>query len=146
MIGIRHIGITVCDLEKMKSFYQNLLGFTIVKEALERGEYINNFYKMKGVEVITVKMKDSRNSGVLLELLQYKSHPPGQAEEQPRPVVLPGISHYALTVKNIDEIYKQLIEAGIVFNCVPQVSPDGKARISFCLDPENNLIELVEML
>ena len=80
MIGIRHIGITVYDLEKMKSFYQDLLGFTIVKEALESGEYINNFYKMKGVEVITVKMKDSRNSGVLLELFQYKSHPAGQAE------------------------------------------------------------------
>ena len=145
MIGLRHIGITVCDLKKMKLFYEGL-GFSGPEPTLEKGEYIDNFYKMKGVEVVTLKMNDASKTGVLLELLQYQTHPSDSSSTKSRSVVLPGISHFALTVEDIDDLYQQLLSKGIEFNCKPQLSPDGKAKVAFCLDPEHNLIELVQVM
>ena len=35
---------------------------------------------------------------------------------------------------------------GVVFNAPPQRSPDGGAKVTFCRDPEGNLLELVEVI
>ena len=57
-----------------------------------------------------------------------------------------GLSHFALTVNDLDLIYKQLSEKGIRFLSSPQASPDGYAKVAFCRDPDGCLIELVELM
>ena len=106
MIKVRHIGITVCDLEKMLNFYRDLLGFCSAKVALESGEYIDNFSKLSNVRVTTAKLSNSFGE-VIVELLKYHSH---DTQESFREINEGGISHFAITVDNIENVYQKLLE------------------------------------
>jgi len=138
--NIRHTGIVVTDLEKSKIFYCNLLGFQIKKEVEECGKFINNLLDLTDVLVTTCKM--TLENGDMVELLYYKSHPEKPKEE--RRITEIGCSHIALTVKNLDEVYDRLLLSGVEFNNPPHYSPDNKAKVTFCKDPDGTFIELVE--
>jgi catechol 2,3-dioxygenase-like lactoylglutathione lyase family enzyme len=88
-------------------------------------------------------MSDEKD-GALIELLKYISHDSGINNRSG--IVNAGISHFALTVENLEELYNKMILDGIIFNAPPQLSPDGYAKVTFCKDPDGNLIELVEVL
>jgi len=138
---IRHIGIVVTDLETSIHFYCNLMGFQITKQMEETGDYIDNILSLQNVKVTTVKMNTP--TGQMIELLKYYSHP---AEQRMQKIFGIGISHIAFTVDNLDMEYERLVNNGVQFNSVPQVSPDGYAKVVFCKAPEGTLIELVEVL
>lgn len=140
MKSIRHFGIVVNDLEKSLHFYRDLLGLKIQREMMEEGEFIDNISALQKVKVKTIKM--SADSGSLVELLWYKSHP--RKPNLKKEICEIGASHLAFTVDNLDYEYKRLKENGVKFNCPPQISPDGKAKVTFCRDPDGTLIELVE--
>ena len=140
--NIRHTGIVVSDLEKSKNFYCNLLGFKVKKEMDEHGEFIDNFSDLTDVLVTTCKT--TLENGDMVELLYYKSHP--ETPDMQRKITQIGCSHIALTVKNLDEVYDRLLSSGVEFNSPPQYSPDGKAKATFCKDPDGSLVELVEEL
>ena len=53
---VRHVGITVTELDKSLKFYRDVLGFTITREMNESGKHIDNFSDLKGVIVRTVKI------------------------------------------------------------------------------------------
>lgn len=141
MKAIRHIGIVVNNLDKALYFYRDVLRLKIKREMLETGSYIENLSALKGVRVETIKM--SANDGNLIELLYYKFHPRKPINKDICDI---GYSHISFTVESLDYEYKRLKEKGIKFNCAPQISPDGKAKVAFCRDPEGNFIELVEEL
>jgi glyoxylase I family protein len=145
MTKIRHVGITVSNLEKSLKFYCGILGFIEQKVMLEKGEFIDGLSGLNGVIVKTAKLRDCHNNEVLLELLEYKSPKSTPFWQPKKPITCPGISHFALTVDNIDHLYQSL-KSEIEFNAPPAVSPDGGAKVAFCRDPENNLIELVQEL
>ena len=138
---IRHTGIVVNDLDASVCFYRDLLGFKITKQMDEKGEYIDNVLSLQNADVTTVKM--ALSSGQAIELLKYHSYP---AEKKKREVYEIGISHIALTVENLDAEYQLLRGRGIQFKSPPQLSPDGYAKVAFCVAPEGTLIELVEVL
>jgi catechol 2,3-dioxygenase-like lactoylglutathione lyase family enzyme len=138
---IRHTGIVVIDLEASLHFYRDFLGFQVVKQMEEAGDYINNISSLRNVRVTTVKMTSP--SGQMIELLKYHSHP---LEQRTREICEIGISHIAFTVDNLDMEYERLKDTGIQFNSPPQLSPDGYAKVTFCRAPEGTLIELVEVL
>jgi catechol 2,3-dioxygenase-like lactoylglutathione lyase family enzyme len=138
----RHIGITVFDLKKMLFFYQDILGYKIHKKALEQGKFIDSISNLKNVEVTTVKMIPSNNDmSSMIELLKYHSH---ETNTSKLDISNGGITHFALTVENIKDVYGKLLKNGIEFHCPPKISDDGGAIVTFCRDPENNLIELVQ--
>jgi len=139
--NIRHTGIVVSDLNASQHFYQNVLGFEIVKQMEESGQYIDNMLALSNVRVTTVKMASP--DGQLIELLYYSSHP---KKRKSREVCDVGISHIALTVDDLNSCYDRLRSQGVEFNCPPQVSPDGYAKVAFCRAPEGTFIELVELV
>lgn len=139
---IRHIGIVVSDLEKSLYFYKDLLRLTVTNKRDESGGYIDEITGLTKTEVTTVKM--SANGGTLIELLCFQSHSEKRANR--RMIYDTGISHIAFTVKDIDSEYKRLSGSGVRFNSTPQVSPDGYAKVAFCVDPDGVFIELVEPL
>ena len=146
MISMRHFGITVCDLDRSLEFYESL-GFRVEKRMLESGECIDSFSGRDGIEVTTAKLKDPNNSDVMLELLEYHSHKDPEPETNlSRPIFKVGCSHFAVTVSDLDNVYSQLSEKGTVFNCEPVLSPDGNVKLTFCRDPDGNLIEMVQPL
>jgi len=141
MENIRHFGIVVKNIEKSLGFYRYLLGFEVKKDIVEEGEFINAVLGLKNVRVRTVKMS-AENGSALLELLCYESHLSGKTEK--KEIFTLGPSHLALTVSNLDEEYRKLKKNYIKFISSPNISPDGRAKVAFCYDPENNPIELVE--
>jgi catechol 2,3-dioxygenase-like lactoylglutathione lyase family enzyme len=140
--NMRHAGIVVSDLDRSLSFYCDVLGFKIEKDMWESGEYIDNFSGLRDLKVRTVKM--SIPSGDMIELLWFGSHRPGSIEKPCMTDV--GCSHVAFTVQDLDALYRELCAKGVVFNCPPQIPPDGGAKATFCRDPDGTLIELVEEL
>ncbi len=140
--AVRHTGIVVSNLEKALHFYRDLLGLKIVKDADESGDYIDNMLSLKNVRVRTIKM--TAEDGNLIELLYFQSH--SCEAKKDRQFYEIGVSHVAFTVEDIEAIYHKLKEEGIFFNAVPQYSPDGYAKVTFCKDPDDNSVELVEVL
>lgn len=143
MKNIRHFGIVVADMENSLKFYRDLLGLKIKIDALEEGPFIDAISGIKDIKVRTVKMTADEGN-TLVELLCYESHKRERRENNEIPNI--GASHPAFTVENLDYEYKRLREKGVKFNCLPQISPDGKAKVAFCQDPDGVLIELVEQL
>ena len=137
----RHAGIVISNLDRALYFYRDLLGLKIVKEADETGKFIDAITGLDEVTVRTIKMLG--DDGNMVELLYFKSHLE-EARERPFPEI--GASHVAFTVENLDYEYNRLKDAGVKFNCLPKVSPDGYAKVTFCRDPDGTLIELVEVL
>lgn len=59
--GVRHVGITVTNMEKSLMFYRDLLGLKIERNMDESGQHIDNMLSMKNVRVNTIKMSASDN-------------------------------------------------------------------------------------
>ena len=125
MFKLRHIGIVVHDLEKSLEFYEDLLELDIKNQMIEEGKFISTILGNK-VKVKTCKLTEN------IELLEYLE---GRHK-----------NHIAFTTHNLDREYKLLKGLGIEFISEPQISPDRRAKVVFCYDPEGNLIELVEDL
>jgi len=142
--NIRHIGLTVSNLDEALKFYVDVLGFEIYKTAEEGGKCLDNFSSLADVNVTTVKMSDKNNN--VLELLHYKSHPEKPYNNRERRISEIGCSHFALTVDDLDNLYETLVNRGIKFNYPVQISPDGNVKVAFCRDPDGTLIEMVEEL
>src|SRR3989344_5402430 len=139
--SIRHTGIVVNDLDKSLHFYRDLLGFKIIKDKVESGNYIDSILSLKNASVRTIKMKAP--DGNLIEMLHFKSHP-----KKPKNIDITnlGCSLIAFTVDNVEKEHKRLLKEGITFNSPPKISPDGYAKVAFCRGPEGAWIELVEVL
>lgn len=142
MKGVRHAGIVVSDMEESMYFYRDLLGLEVVNKAVESGSYIDKILGLKGIKVTTVKLV--ADDGSLVELLYFHSH--RKELDRKKAICETGISHIAFTVEDLEEEYKKLSKEGVRFNASPQISPDGYAKVTFCEDPDGNLIELVETL
>jgi catechol 2,3-dioxygenase-like lactoylglutathione lyase family enzyme len=140
---VRHFGIVTKDMGKSLHFYCDLLGLKIKKEMLEKGKFIDTILGLKNVKVRTVKMI-AKEGSTLIELLEYRSHKGKQRENYE--IFDLGASHLAFTVDNLDKEYKRLKKAGVKFISAPRVSPDGKAKVAFCQDPNYVPVELVEEL
>src|SRR5712692_2625092 len=131
MNHIRHIGIVVTDLERSLGFYRDLLGMSIVRQMDESGDYIDKLLGLENADVTTVKLSLDSDP-TLIELLHFKSHSiEGAASKK---VFSPGLSHIAFTVPDVDQLYRHLSKAGIVFNAPPQLSPDRRAKVAYCKD------------
>lgn len=142
MKEVRHTGIAVTDMERALVFYRDLLGLKVVKDFREEGDYIDSISGLSGVRVWMVKLTAA--DGSMVELLQYLSHP-RKSPDNPQ-ICNIGCSHVAFTVDDISKEYARLLKGGVRFNCPPQISPDGYARVTFCHDPDGTSIELVEVL
>jgi len=54
-----------------------------------------------------------------------------------------GLTHFALQVQGIHDIYQRLAAAGVRFNCPPQNLRPG-VWATYLKDPEGNTVELVQ--
>tara|TARA_Y100001934_G_C11683535_1_gene464518 strand:- start:48 stop:479 length:432 start_codon:yes stop_codon:yes gene_type:complete len=141
MTCLRHSGIVVQDVEKSIIFYCDYLGFDVIDDRCEGGEYLETILGLPGACARTVKIRGS-DSG-MIELLEFRNPRIGTAG-QTVGLMGPGPTHVALTVDNIDKLYLELLEKGIEFITSPKTSPDGKVKLAFCRDPDGVYLELVQ--
>lgn len=139
---IRHTGLVVADLDSALCFWRDLLGFRVERRMDESGPHIDAMMGLKDVRVTSVKMVAPE--GGMIELLHFKSHP-AQKKWLGKPYST-GFTHIAMTVRNMDEVYKKLGAVGVIFPAQPQCSPDGTVKVIYCKGPEGVLLELVERL
>lgn len=142
IVGTRHIGIVVTDIDNALGFYRDLLGLNIIKDSIEASDHIDRITGLSGVRLRIVKL--SAEDGSIVELLQFLSH--SRKDIRTPQIFDIGCSHVAFTVNNIDMEYTRLFENGVKFNCPPCISPDGYAKYAYCHDPDGIIIELVEVL
>ena len=138
---VRHAGIVVSNMENSLKFYCDLLNLKIKSIANEEGEFLDNMLSHKNVKNKVAKLV-AENGTALLELIESESF----SNVQPRNFFTIGASHVAFTVDNLEETYEYLLKNGVKFNAPPQMSPDGFAKVTFCSDPDDTPIELVEVL
>ena|SRR5438552_701485 len=142
VLAIRHTGIVVSDMNSSVPFYRDLLGLEVWWDQIEDGPLIEAVTGVKGARIHTVKMKAP--NGGSIELLQYLNSP------RPVPVLSNandvGCNHVAFQVVDIEALYQKAMAAGIRFNTPPVVATGGKAKVTYCRDPEGVYLELVELL
>jgi catechol 2,3-dioxygenase-like lactoylglutathione lyase family enzyme len=135
IIAGRHTGIPVLNMDIMKKFYLNLLGFKILSDEIEDGIFISDILGINDVKVHLVKIIIPDKW--MLELLDYLNL---DIKKEPlkRKISDTGIAHIALTVKSADETFAFLKENNINFISSPKITPSKKAKVCFCQDPEGN--------
>lgn len=144
MRQLRHTGIFVSNLEKMKEFYCNTFDMNVAVHDTEVGDYIANLYGMKETSIQVELYKLVTEDGCMIELLKIK--PYTDKDEHSGQVFNIGCMHIAFTVTDVEEIYNKLVEKGLRFYSEPLLSRDGMHKVCFCRDLEGNFLELVQDL
>lgn len=136
----RHVGIVVNDIEKMISFYRNIIGLEIYSDEIESGPFINDILKSENLSARIIKL--GKNSQTILELLDFNN------KKKSCKILINqiGITHFAFTVDNLNFLYASLIKNNIEVLSEPKISVNKQFLVCFCKDPENNYLELVEKL
>jgi catechol 2,3-dioxygenase-like lactoylglutathione lyase family enzyme len=134
-----HVALSVRDMEGVLRFYRDLLGFEVDWEKEHyAGEDLSRVVGLREADARVVML---RGYGTRLELFKYYN-PVGE-EVGPKRMCDFGLTHFALTVRKIHEVYRQLSGAGVLFNCPPQNLRPG-VWATYMKDPEGVTIELVE--
>tara|TARA_B100001057_G_C22857525_1_gene953238 strand:+ start:259 stop:723 length:465 start_codon:yes stop_codon:yes gene_type:complete len=140
--SIRHFGISVKNLNSMQKFFVNDLGFKVLRKMYESGVFIEKILNLKNVKVTTVKLRDENNN--IIELLKFHNYKTKYKNWRGKVYTI-GPTHIALNTKDIDLFFSKN-KKKLKFNSPPEISPDGKAKVTFCNGPENLVIEIVEMI
>jgi catechol 2,3-dioxygenase-like lactoylglutathione lyase family enzyme len=140
MIKLRHIGIVVRDLQKSVKFYEDLLNLEVFTEMLEEGKYVEDLVGIKKASIKWAKLKAKK--GAIFELLEYKDSKYKDKEDYPANRL--GCSHIAISVADIDIVYKKLQKYDCKCNSKPLFSPDGKVKVMYCHDIDGTILEIVE--
>jgi len=138
---IRHTGIVVVNLKKMRTFYESFFDLRLCSDTVEDAGFIAQLLGNRQTMLRTVKL--SAPDGSMVELLKFRGPRKSGKPKNPRQQ---GITHIAITVDDVDLLFKNMKSKGVSFLSKPLISPDRRARVCFCLDPEGNYLELVEVL
>ena len=109
---------------------------------IENDNFISKLTGIKDVKLEWVKLIIPE--GGLIELIQYHSHPDNNEKVKIFNSNKIGCSHVALTVDNLEILYDRLIKNNFLCKSSPLISPDGKAKVLYCGDPDGGIIELIE--
>lgn len=144
VLNTRHTGVVVKDIKRAIAFYEGL-GMKRKAESIEEGAYIDQLVGLQDTRLEWAKLELPDHS--LVELLQYHSHPEGNANISTQQISNRlGCSHIAFTVDDIFEILRYILDNGGSSKGKIQISPDGNVKVLYCYDMEGNILELVEEL
>jgi catechol 2,3-dioxygenase-like lactoylglutathione lyase family enzyme len=139
VIGLQHVSISVADLDRSIEFYADLLGLNYLGTQWMIPEQVYEIFGLQGTKVRYGWFKAGR-SGVI-ELLEFdpQSNTPNSLNPN-----RPGQLHFALQVRNLDEMYKQLMEQGVEGLVKPRMIQGG-SKVAFIKDPDGLVIKLIDM-
>lgn len=135
----RHVGIVVNDLNKMIWFYQDLIGLKIIYDKIEEGRFLNHILNSNNKSPRIIKL--GQNNKTIVELLYFEG-----CEINKKNLFNNGYTHFALTIDDGNYLYDKFIENGLSVINTPTISDEKTVKVFFGMDPENNIIEFVELL
>ena len=136
--NFRHACLVVSDLERALRFYRDVIGLKMVKRLTIEGECPETVLDKKGIKLTYVKMRaPNQNEGdpPIFELHCW---------ENPKIPTESSYNHISFTVENLDQEYERLKSLGVEFISKPVDVTYSNAKLCFCYDPDNHLIELIE--
>ena len=135
----RHVGIVVNDLDKMIWFYQDLIGLEIIYDKIEDGRFLNHILNSDNKSPRIIKL--GRNNKTIVELLYF-----GDCKINEKNLFDNGYTHFALTIEDSNSLYDKFIKNDLSVINTPIISDEKTVKVFFGVDPENNIIEFVELL
>lgn len=123
-----HVMLRVMDLNRSLAFYRDILGMRVLRQVdYDAGQFTNVFLSFDA---------DTESS---LELTynwqQTEAYEKGRV-----------FGHLALMVDDVHAAVAALEQAGVRIKTPPKQMAHGTRTIAFVLDPDDNLIELLEPL
>ena len=135
----RHVGIVVNDLNKMIWFYQDLIGLKIIYDKIEEGRFLNHILNSNNKSPRIIKL--GQNNKTIVDLLYFEG-----CDINKKNLFNNGYTHFALTIDDGNYLYDKFIENGLSVINTPTISDEKTVKVFFGMDPENNIIEFVELL
>ena len=144
---INHIAISVPDLNKALTWYQEVLGFTIVRGPTELtaddpmvGNALQDIFGSQFKKLRIVWLSSSNNIG--FEIFQFIEPKQGTQNAQ-NPYWIGGIIHFSITDANIEDLVKKISETGgKQLSKIWEINPEKRHKLAFCADPFGNTIEI----
>jgi glyoxylase I family protein len=137
--NIHHIAISVADIDRALRFYRDALGFEVDWDMDHRGG--EALARVVGLPDADARMIMLKGYGLRVELFGYYA-PPGKQRKPDRQCDF-GLTHFAMTVRNIHDVYERLVKRGVTFNCPPQEVRSG-VWATYLKDSEGVTIELLQ--
>ena len=132
--GLRHLALNVRQLDEMKRFYVDLLGF-----AVEWEPDADNVYLSSGTDNLALHRSTPLTTGRSTELTEGLS-----TSVEAKPSESP-LDHLGLIVReagDVDEWAAFLESRGVTLNAKPRTHRDG-ARSFYFKDPDGNSVQII---
>lgn len=146
--GVHHLSLATADLDRFLQFYNGLLGLPILSRGrIEPGNA--PFEAVVGLQGARGSVAHLHAGNVHIEVFNYENPTPlPGAAFRPCDV---GIRHICFDVTDIFGEYLRLKAAGVTFLSEPQAMGDPATgdygvKAVYCRDPDNNIVELQEIL
>ena len=146
-IAINHIAISVPNLDEALKWYQEILGFTIVRGPIELvsvdpkiGNALQDIFGSEFRKLRIVWLSSSNNIG--FEIFQF-IEPKQDTKKSEVPYTNGGVIHMAVTYPEIEKLAKKISETGgSQLTEIWEINPERHHKLVFCADPFRNIIEI----
>lgn len=153
VLNLVHLNLHVADLERSIAFYEQLgwrVMFDLGRHQASRQALVqvNDRVDYGGgsAKAVVLSLGDDPRCATKLELMQFED--PAAEPKPERPPWQCGVHRIAMRVKDLDETLAALRGRGLpVPELVSEASTmGGRQRYVLFTDPDDNLIELIELL
>jgi catechol 2,3-dioxygenase-like lactoylglutathione lyase family enzyme len=137
-VSFCHLVVGVTDMDRALTFYRDALGMEVVFESLISGEpfdaVLHATRKQEG------RVVGGLLGGLMVELLSLGAK---STAENPARRGITGIHNVSLSVTDLDDTHRRIIEAGYT----PDQDPFeiGGVRMFFVKDPDGTPVEFIEL-
>jgi catechol 2,3-dioxygenase-like lactoylglutathione lyase family enzyme len=146
--AVNHVGVGVSDIEKAIHWYQEILGFTLLKGPLEvhvdqgyRGEEVRDVLGPEFRSMLQAHLTTANGLGI--ELFQLLD-PPHERRERSLEYWKNGFFHICVTDPNIEELASRITASGgRQRSKIWRIdATTNDYRLCYCEDPFGNIIEI----
>ena len=145
ILGARHAGITVSDLDRSLEFYCGTLGIELLWRRLYEEPEIGRIVGVPDATGFDIAMLQLPGGDVQVELLEYKGCERHSGSARPCDY---GTGHVALFVDDVEALHADLAARGVRFRSDGPVEMTGGAnrggKSLYSLDPDGYVIEFHE--
>jgi catechol 2,3-dioxygenase-like lactoylglutathione lyase family enzyme len=137
-VSFCHLVVGVTDMDRALAFYRDVLGMEVIFETLISGEPFDAALHAKRKQ--EGQVVGGLLGGLMVELLSLGAKP---AEDKPARRGITGIHNVSLSVTDLNDTYRRIIDAGYP----PDQEPIeiGGVRMFFVKDPDGTPVEFIEL-